>query len=813
MSRRNILPYLFDIKHTDAAGEIDLERLKRFKRTITLERKKNAQELAHIKGALQLSRVRKQVPGAEKQASAMHEAAHRAMLRRAPQTLHTALRQPLKTHWGLEGHSFLPTREKLLRELAHIEERDRKLALLQRLSGEVAHTLPGYGADRRAVRTRLSRLRLPIFSLPRFSPFALRLGVFAVLGLIVAGGAVASRNYLANTRASVYAQGVRVYAQMRSGIDAALARDFAGAGEHFSAASSELARINGAFRIAGRSLALIADTFPFSSQTASGAHLVEAAEHFARAGEALSAYAAVFSQEGFGDMKPQAFIAGYVSGADLMRAKTLLGEAVAHLNAAAEELAKTDEATLPQEFQQSIATLKQYIPQTLHTVRQFAAFQDSLFDVFGYLGPRKYLVVFQNNAELRATGGFIGSYALVELLDGKITKLFIDDVFNIDGQLVEKVVPPFPIQKISTAWSLHDANWFFDYPTSAKKIAWFYEKTGGATVDGVLAITPELLKKLLAFTGPLALPGYGIELTQENFQNELSFFIEEGAHKKEGESSKVVLRDIGTLLIDALRARISVSGENTREAFVSAGEALAKKDLMLWLREPAMQEFLADKGWGGSIEVPDGDYLAVVHTNINGYKTDRVVKEEISHSAEILADGSVVDTVVITRTHSGSPDRRYDALYEKVNADYLRVYVPKGSRLLEAAGYTPETVVPPLNYAEANFALDQNVQDIENSITVHESGTHVFEESGKTVFGNWVYVSPGESVTVRYVYELPWKIGPGGKKEYTMHAQKQPGTSAKFTAAVTIYDGGIEEGNIPHDVLFDKDLVYRAATR
>ena len=211
--------------------------------------------------------------------------------------------------------------------------------------------------------------------------------------------------------------------------------------------------------------------------------------------------------------------------------------------------------------------------------------------------------------------------------------------------------------------------------------------------------------------------------------------------------------------------------------------------------------------------MPDGDYLAVVHTNINGYKTDRVVKEEISHSAEILADGSVVDTVVITRTHSGSPDRRYDALYEKVNADYLRVYVPKGSRLLEAAGYTPETVVPPLNYAEANFALDQNVQDIENSITVHESGTHVFEESGKTVFGNWVYVSPGESVTVRYVYELPWKIGPGGKKEYTMHAQKQPGTSAKFTAAVTIYDGGIEEGNIPHDVLFDKDLVYRAATR
>lgn len=537
--------------------------------------------------------------------------------------------------------------------------------------------------------------------------------------------------------------------------------------------------------------------------------MLDAAGEFAKAGENLAAYAAIFSKDGFGSLTPQAFITGYVGGSDLHQAKTLLAQSLEHLENAQAELARVDATTLPAEFRGNVETLQEKIPSALTVARTFAQMQDSLFDVFGYLGPRKYLVVFQNSAELRPTGGFIGSYALLDVLDGKLTKLFIDDVFNIDGQLVDKVIPPMPIQKISTAWSLHDANWFFDYPTSAKKIAWFYEKAGGATVDGVIALTPALLEDFLKLSGPLVLPGYDLTLTSENLRDELSYAIEEGQQKKDGVSPKVVLRDIGVLLMDQMQAYAKTK-DGARTLFAVLGEALEHKEILPWVRNRTVEEFLAAHNWGGATRVSDGDYLAVVHTNINGYKTDRVLREAITHRAEINAEGEVIDTVTVERAHAGSPDKRYNPLYEKVNTDYLRVYVPKGSELIRAAGHTLQAYEPPINYAEAHFVADPDVERIEQTLRIDTSGTHIYDEAEKTVFANWVYVSPGESVKVTYTYKLPWRVKLDGSGAYAMLVQKQPGLEhTTLSASVSGPDGKEMAGDMPRNTPLQSDMTYR----
>ena len=80
----------------------------------------------------------------------------------------------------------------------------------------------------------------------------------------------------------------------------------------------------------------------------------------------------------------------------------------------------------------------------------------------------------------------------------------------------------------------------------------------------------------------------------------------------------------------------------------------------------------------------DKDYLMVVAANISGGKTDSVIRQELYHQAEIQADGSILDSVIISRRHFGPVDRDFT---DQPNRSYLRVYVPLGSELVKAAGF------------------------------------------------------------------------------------------------------------------------------
>ena len=101
-----------------------------------------------------------------------------------------------------------------------------------------------------------------------------------------------------------------------------------------------------------------------------------------------------------------------------------------------------------------------------------------------------------------------------------------------------------------------------------------------------------------------------------------------------------------------------------------------------------------------------------MNTNINGYKTDGVIDETIEHQSELQTDGSIVDTVTITRTHNGG-NEKYD-WWNKVNGDWMRVYVPEGSKLLEASGQTREFVSPPLDYQSLGFKKDPQARGNED---------------------------------------------------------------------------------------------------
>jgi len=408
------------------------------------------------------------------------------------------------------------------------------------------------------------------------------------------------------------------------------------------------------------------------------------------------------------------------------------------------------------------------------------ALDNNWMESLGYGAPKQYLLVFQNPSEIRATGGFIGTYGAFNLDKGKINNLLIEGVLNADSQIRDKIIPPKQLQKISTSWSLHDANWFLDWPASAQKIIWFYEKTDKPKVDGVISMTPAVIEQLLKLTGPIEMPEYKIILSADNFVELVQYKVEID-YDKTLNQPKRILADFAPKFISALKL---LNSDLSTQALNIILASLDQKDILIYLKDQNLEEYIEKQGWAGQVKKTEKDYLAVVSSNIKGFKTDRMIEEDIQHQAEIQADGSIIDTVIISKHHNGGKTEY--AYWNKTNIDYLRIYLPLGSQLISVSGQTNVDYKPPIDYQKQGFVSDFLIKSIEDkTIYDQQSGTEIFVESGKTVFGNWLYTSPGKTSVLTYKYKLPFNISSiKDSDSYDLLVQKQPGQNIKFSSSI-----------------------------
>lgn len=431
-------------------------------------------------------------------------------------------------------------------------------------------------------------------------------------------------------------------------------------------------------------------------------------------------------------------------------------------------------SSLPEPIKSYEAKINKLIQPFNYLSKFLNSFLPIAESAFGVDHPKKYIFIFQNPSEIRPTGGFIGSYGLLDIDDGIVKNFKIDDVYNIDGQLKVAVVPPNPIQKVSAAWSFHDANWFFDFPTSARKLQWFYEKTGGATTDGVIAVTPSLLEAILKITGPIYLEKYNVTIDKNNFVDILQYKIELDFDKNLMQPKKI-LSDLGLIIEEKLK------NFKVQEFIVLLSDVLDlvdKKDIMFYFENSDLQKFVESQGWSGKIADISGDYLAIVNTNLNGFKTDKVIEQTANVNIFIENNGDVKNSVYLNRKHNGG-NSSYD-WYNKVNTNYLRFYVPEQSKLLKASGHTIEIIAPRLDYEKNKFKIDPDVQSQESQTKLDSNGFFISKENDKKTFGAWTYVSPQEELKVMIDYLSGAKVDPLNP-QYQIYLQKQPGMKKQKT--------------------------------
>ena len=467
--------------------------------------------------------------------------------------------------------------------------------------------------------------------------------------------------------------------------------------------------------------------------------------------------------------------------------------ALPHAEAAAAALDRVDPEVIPDEYALRVAELRAQAPAVAASMREFLTLIDVFAAMLGGDEKMRYLAVFQNPTELRPTGGFIGSFAEMDIMNGEVVALRVPDggSYAAQGQLRAFVAAPKPLQIVNARWEFQDANWFPDFPSTAKKMQWFYKQSGGPSTDGVIAINADVVVDLLALLGSVDMPAYGLTIDAENFMFEAQRIVEYDYDKTQN-APKAFIGDLAPILLD----RIADADLPTFLAVLGVFEtSLHERDVQVYAADNDLQAAVRELGWSGEIKHTDGDYLMIVDTNVGGGKTDGVIDETVDVAVHVEEDGGIVNTVTVSRTHQGLSNALFSG---KNNVDYLRLYVPEGSVLLAADGFSP----PPAEAFETSdvaLAEDEDLAFTMSGMTVDQaSGVDVWQEFGKTVFGQWVQTGPGETSIVTFTYRLPIRLFAGdgedsmfatAKRElgfgrgdsYSLFVQKQAGVARRTT--------------------------------
>jgi len=413
-------------------------------------------------------------------------------------------------------------------------------------------------------------------------------------------------------------------------------------------------------------------------------------------------------------------------------------------------------------------------------------FMPHYFDIAG--GPfseKNYLVLFQNNNELRPTGGFISAYGKLKFRNGFFAGLEINDVF---GEIAdhEYIEPPYPQKKLLDGkfyqgYTFRDANYYADFPQTVAEIMKMYRQTDSETnFDGVIAVNLKVLEDLLDIVKYVRIGE--LQFTSGNVFEMLEFSLHNIDYHDIEEVAK--RKSILGPLAKALIKETVFSPFKWREVSDMVVKNLNEKHIQLHFFNSSLQNAIHNKGWSGTWPQSDGDFLAVVEANLAGMKSDRYIKRDVRYRLQIWEDQgnyTLTGKTIIEMEHFGDYNVPISGKYQ----GYVRVYMPKGSKLRKA------------------------------NVTTHDDST-----SEHTVYGTIVKMNPGDRIVIEMEYEVPSSVFKG--KKYELDLIKQAGTiNDSYSVVVeapqgTIIDSddfegrenyAIWEGNLVRDMELEFDLL------
>lgn len=427
------------------------------------------------------------------------------------------------------------------------------------------------------------------------------------------------------------------------------------------------------------------------------------------------------------------------------------------------------------QIRSQIVSLKKAVDDGQKTLSDAQPLLEVLPSLMGEPKEKKYLILFQNDKELRPTGGFITAYAFFRLEHGKMVNDSAGDIYDLDKKRTKRVPPPEPIKKylpeeggrVASQWNMRDSNLSPDFKVSMGDFESFYGQIPGASkIDGIVAIDTHVLLKIMEVLGPI--PAYGTNFTTDTVPAcncpqviyELERFADQPTGYERGGRKDI----IGVLMSAIMNKALSVSPRQYWGSLFQVGlSEIEQKHILFYLYDEKGQRGAESMNMAGRIKDVDGDYLHINDTNFAGAKSNMYVQHQVEQKIEVGSGGEVVKTLTLNYKNPQPPDncsleRKEGLCLSATLRNWVRIYVPKGSELLESKG--------------------------------SEVDVTTGEDLGKTVFDGFLTVNPLGSSQMVVKYKLPFKVSKG--QDLKMLIQKQPGTEG-HEYKVTVDSKTVEE--------------------
>ena len=301
----------------------------------------------------------------------------------------------------------------------------------------------------------------------------------------------------------------------------------------------------------------------------------------------------------------------------------------------------TPRERLATQVQAAREQLGEQLTQAESLISDAAAATAVLPDFLGAEGPRRYFFAASTPAELRGTGGYLGSYTLLTIDDGRLSFGQFEPVADLPAADLSAVEPPSPdyarrYERYGGAAFWPNINFTPHFPWAATAIEGLWEVTQGQHLDGTIVVDPFAFATLVEAGGAVEVPGIGTvgpDEVVEVVANEAY-----GAFDDEAQRKAV----LGAVAAGALQGFLGQgAGRGAVPALTTLARSAAEGHVQVHAARAEEQSVLERLGVAGALPT-QGDLLGVVANQAAASKVDYYVSRSVEATVTLEPDGTAV---------------------------------------------------------------------------------------------------------------------------------------------------------------------------